>query len=96
MTVATALLNADHVGVRDLREHLSKRLHNHKPIIVTDHGHPKKVLISYDDMMEIVEILDELEDPGTLAAVSEGRRAIKAGARGIPVSEIFQKIRSRK
>jgi len=93
MTVATALLHARHVGVRELKEHLSQRLKGNKPIIVTEHGTPTRVILSYQDVLELIEILDELQDHGTLLAVQEGRRAIKKGAKGVPVSELFHRIR---
>lgn len=93
MTVATALLNAKHIGVRELREHLSNRLKGNKPIIVTDRGVPTKVILSYEDMLELVDILDELQDRSALQTVEEGRRAIKGGAKGIPVSDLFNQIK---
>lgn len=93
MSVATALLSAKHVGVRELREHLSQRLKGKRPLIVTEHGTPTKVILSYQDMLELIEILDELQDRQTLETVQEGRRAIKRGTKGIPVSELFHQIR---
>lgn len=96
MTVNTALLKAKHIGVRELKAHLSQRLKGRGPLIVTEHGTPTKVIVSYNDMLEIVDILDELQDRGTLFAVQEGRRAIKAGVKGVPVSELFDQIRTKR
>ena len=96
MTVTTALLGAKHVGIRELREHLSKRLKGDKPIIDTDHGTPTKVIFSYQGMLELIEILDELQDRGVLDNVREGREAIKHGAKGLPVSNLFHQIRRSK
>ncbi|MBI3314294.1 MAG: hypothetical protein HYZ83_08680 [Candidatus Omnitrophica bacterium] len=93
MTVATALLTAKHIGVRELREHLSKRLKGNKPIIVTEHGTPTKVIFSYRDVLELIDILDELQDRQAIQAVQEGRRAIQKGARGTSVSSLFNQIR---
>lgn len=94
MTIENAILRAEHVGIRELREHLSERLHERGPLVVTEHGTPKKILISYEDMLELVDILEELRDPEVLEAVREGRKAIQKGVRGIPVSRLFRKLRS--
>lgn len=93
MTVTTALLNARYIGVRDLREHLSKRLKDKKAIVVTEHGTPTKVILSYQDVIELIEVLDEFQDKASVQAVQEGRKAIQAGNEGIPVSRLFNQIR---
>jgi len=94
MTVETALLRAEHIGVRELREHLSARLKETKPLIVTDRGTPTKVIISYQDILELVEMLDEVRDRATLETVRHGRNAIKRKVKGISVSRLFNRIRS--
>ena len=93
MTVSTALLNAKYVGIRDLREHLSKRLKGDKVIIVTEHGTPTKVILSYQDVVELIEVLEELRDHVALQSVQEGRKAIHGGTGGIPVSRLFNRMR---
>ena len=93
MTVATALLHAKYIGIRELREHLSKRFKEKKPIIVTEHGTPTKVILSYKDVLEFLEVFDELQDRGTIHAVQEGRKAIREGGEGISVSDLFNQIR---
>ena len=94
MTLATALLRAPHIGVRDLKTHLSERLKSRKPLVVTDHGEPKQVLMPYDDIVELAEILEELNDPKLLKLVAEGRKAIREGFEGIPITDSFNKIRA--
>ena len=93
MSVATALLHARYIGIRELREHLSKRFKEEKPIIVTEHGTPTKVILSYKDVLEFLEVFDELQDRGTIHAVREGRKAIRQGGEGISVSDLFNQIR---
>ncbi len=94
MTVATALLNAKYVGIRDLREHLSKRLKDNNTIVVTEHGTPTKVIFSYKDVVELIEVLDELRDQAAIQSVQEGRKAVKAGAEGIPAHRLFNQVRA--
>ena len=93
MTVATALLNARYIGVRELREHLSNRLKGNKVIVVTEHGTPTKVILSYRDVVELIEVMDELRDQAAIQSVQEGRKAIRAGSEGIPVNRLFGQIR---
>jgi antitoxin (DNA-binding transcriptional repressor) of toxin-antitoxin stability system len=93
MTVVKALLEARHIGVRDLREHLSKRLKEKKAIVITEHGTPTRVIFAYQDVVELIEVLDELQDRAAIQTVWEGRKAIKAGAEGVPVSRLFRRIR---
>ena len=94
MTVAAALLRAKYIGVRDLRDHLSRRLKEKKAIVVTERGTPTKVILSYQDVVKLIEVLDELQDRAAIEAVQEGRKAVKAGAKGLPVSRLFDQIRA--
>lgn len=96
MTLTTALLKAKHIGIREMREHLSKRMKDKNPLIVTDHGEPTKVILAYQDMVELIEVLDELRDQAALQIVREGRKAVQEGSEGIPVSRLFSQIRNAK
>lgn len=91
MTVAKALLKARSVGVRDFRDHASKIIKSHQFYIITDHGRPTRVLLPYNDILEIVDILDELQDKMALKTIAEGRRDIRKGARGVSVAKVFAK-----
>lgn len=93
MTIATALLNARYIGVRELREHLSNRIKGNKVIVVTDHGTPTKVILSYRDVVELIEVMDELRDQAAVQTVQEGRSAVRAGSEGVPVNRLFKQIR---
>ena len=95
MSVATDLLKANHVGIRDFKEHLSGEFLN-ETLVITDRGTPVSVNLPYSDVLELMDILDELSDPGTVKAVQEGRKAIKAGAEGIHVSKVFDRIRAKR
>lgn len=85
------LLRAKHVGIRDLKNRLSEHLGTGKPIVATDRGDPKYYLIPYDDMVELVEILEEASDPGFVAKVEEARAAWRRGG-GVPVSRLWRKL----
>ena len=62
MSLTIDLLKAPHVGIRDLKEHLSEFLRKEKPVVVTDHGEPINVIVSYEEMIELLDIIDEMED----------------------------------
>ncbi len=94
MSIAIDLLKANRIGIRNLKEHLSTKLLNNL-LIITDRGNPVSVNLPYPEVLELVDILDELADSETIAAIDEGRKAVKAGAKGVPVSNLFKRIRAK-
>ena len=90
MSVA-GLLKAKHIGIKEIKNHLSALLKTRKPMVATDRGKPTYFFIPYNEMVEIVEILEELSDPETLQRVQEGRRAYKKGS-WISVSAAWNKL----
>lgn len=85
MEIALDLLKAKHVGVRELKDGLSSFFKKDAPLVVTEHGVPSRVIVPYDDMLELLDIIEEIDDRETSALVAEGRRAVRKGAKGIPV-----------
>ena len=96
MSVAVDILSSEHVGVRELRDNLSRIVHKSKPVIVTDRGVPAKVLLPYSDMVELLEIIDEIFDRDVAKTVSMARKTIARGVRGVPVAALFKKLRKAK
>lgn len=95
MSIAAELLKAPHIGIKDIKEHLSKRLLKDM-LVITDRGAPLSVNLPYSDVLELADIMDELADLETLSAVQEGRKAIKEGAKGVPVIQLFKRIRAKR
>lgn len=58
----SALLHAKTIGVRDLRENLTKIVKNNKPYLVVKHGERKMFLVPYEDIVDLIEILEESKD----------------------------------
>lgn len=83
MTLSKVLLRAKNVGVRNFRNSVSRFVRNHAFLVITEHGKPESVLMPYNDILEIVDVLEELEDTKTLKTIAEGRRAIRRGAKGV-------------
>src|SRR5688572_10819071 len=78
MSVAT-LLRARHVGIRELKDHLSEWLGKQAPLVATDRGQPTHFVVPYDEMIEIVEILEELSDSGLVERVQAARAGYQKG-----------------
>jgi len=93
MSIATDLLKAEHVGIRDIKEHLSTRLLK-DILVITDRGTPVSVNLPYLDVLELVDIIDEVTDLETMAMVSEARKAVREGSKGISVVNLFNRIRA--
>jgi prevent-host-death family protein len=85
MDIALNLLKAPHVGIREFKEKISSLLNKRKTLVLTDHGEPASVLIPYADMLELLDILDEINDPKTRSLVGSGRKSIKQGTKGISI-----------
>jgi len=94
VSIATDLLKAHRIGIRNLKEHLSTKFLS-EVLVITDRGIPISVNLPYSDVLELMDILDELADLETTATIGEGRRAIKAGAKGVPVSNLFDRIKAK-
>ncbi len=91
MSIATSILKAPHVGIRDLKIHLSSLLKKGS-LIVTERGKPVNVILPYSDMIELLDMIDEITDPEIIKIMQEGRKAISTGVKGIPVSNVFKKL----
>lgn len=93
MSIAADILKANYVGIRELKGHLTAKSLK-EPLVITDRGIPISINLPYSDVLELVDLLEEMADPKTAALVQEGRHAIKKGAKGIPVSRVFSKMRA--
>jgi len=96
MSIVLDFLKAEHIGARAFRNRLFEFLKGDEPLIITEHGKPVRVMLDYEAMLELLDILDELSDPETIEAVREGRKAINSSAKGIPVSRLFHRIRAQR
>ncbi|MCX5794177.1 MAG: type II toxin-antitoxin system prevent-host-death family antitoxin [Elusimicrobia bacterium] len=90
MTLAQ-ILKARHVGVKELKNNLSMLLRTHKPIVATDRGQPAYMLIPYDEMVDLLEMLEESRDQALVAMVQSGRKAYAAG-RWRPAAKVLKKL----
>ncbi|OGX03371.1 MAG: hypothetical protein A3G87_03005 [Omnitrophica bacterium RIFCSPLOWO2_12_FULL_50_11] len=59
--------------------------------LVTDHGKPVKAMISYEVLLELLEILEELRDKTLIQEVAQGRKEYAAGG-WFPVSRLKNEL----
>lgn len=95
MSIAIELLKAPHIGIRDIKEHLSRRLLKDM-LVITDRGDPISVNLPFSDVLELADIMDELTDLETVATVQEGKKVIGEGRRGVAVVQLFKRIRAKR
>lgn len=74
-----ALMGAKHVGIRELKDHLSAWLGKGAPLVATDRGQPTHFVVPYAEMIEIIEILEELSDGGLVERVLAARKGYRKG-----------------
>ena len=43
------------------------------------------MIVPYEEMVELLDIIEEIDDPKTASLIAQGRRAVRDGAKGIPV-----------
>lgn len=96
MTTATQLLKAPRVGVKEFKTHLSEKIKSHNTMILMDHGQPKKVVIDYDEMVELLELIEELQDRELMKHVREGRISIQKGDKDVDAISSLERIRSKR
>ena len=51
--------------------------------------------ILHTDTIELLDMLDEVTDSEIMKTIREGRKAISAGTKGIPVSDVFGKTKKK-
>lgn len=77
---ALALIRAgEFIGARQLRERLAEVLESKKLFFVTEHGQPVKAMISYPDLLELLEVVEELRDAYLVREIQQGRAEYRKG-----------------
>ena len=95
MSIAVDLLKAQRIGIRDFKEHVSTKLLDNL-LVITDRGNPVSVNLPYSDVLELMDIIDELSDVETISTIAVGREQIREGAEGVPVANLFDRLRSKR
>ncbi len=91
MTTAGWIKQGEHIGVRELRESLSKVLKSQKVYFVTDHGKPVRADMPYETFLEMLEMLEELKDKTLVQEIAQGRREYHEGG-WVPVGRLKKSL----
>ena len=86
MSASHFLQKAKIVNLREAHAQLSKLIRSKTPSMVLSNGKPVSFLVPYEDMLDLVEILDELSDKKLLGEI---KRARKEYARGKAVPAVL-------
>ena len=91
VTSRALLKKAKSVGVREAQAKLSRLVESSSPAIITSHGIPKSFLISYYDMLEILDVLEELKDRRLIEEIAGARKEYEEGF-SVPAERLFKKL----
>lgn len=82
----TELLKAKHIAAKNLRENIFKILGGTKRFIAMKNGKPEMFLIPYEDMVELVEMLEESKDAVLRERIERSREEYRKGG-GVPYQD---------
>ena len=91
MTVASLLRKAKPVNVREAQAKLSRLIRSKSPSMVLSHGKPVSFLIPYEEMLDLVDMLDELKDTKLLEEIARARVEYAKG-KAVPAERLFRKM----
>lgn len=91
MTTASLLRKAKPVNVREAQAKLSQLIRSKAPSMVFSHGKPVSFLIPYEEMLDLVELLDELKDKKLLQEIARARSEYAKG-KSVPAERLFKKM----
>ncbi len=91
MSPSTLLRKAKPVSVREAQAKLSQLIRLKSPSMVVSHGKPVSFLVPYEDMLDLVEMLDELKDTRLVKEIERARGEYAKGT-AVPVERMFRKL----
>lgn len=91
MTVATLLKKARPVNVREAQAKLSQLIRSKMPSLVLSHGKPVSFLVPYDEMLDLLEMLEELKDQKLLKEIALARSEYAQG-KAVPAERLLRKM----
>jgi hypothetical protein len=87
MTYRSIFRDAKPVNMREAQAGLSKLAKSSKPSLIISHGKPLSFIIPYDEMLEVLDMVEELRDvrliKGIALARSEYENGNEVGAEGL-------------
>ena len=91
MTTAALLRKAKPVNVREAQARLSQLISSKMPSLVLSHGKPVSFLIPYDEMLDLVEMLEDLKDQNLLKEIAKARTEYGRG-KAVSAERLFKRM----
>jgi len=91
MTTAALLRKARPVNVREAQAKLSQLIRSKMPSLVLSHGKPMSFLVPYDEMLDLLEMLEELKDQKLLKELALARSEYAQG-KAVPAERLLRKM----
>ena len=91
MGVKSLLKEAKSVNVREAQAKLSRLIRSKRASLVTSHGKPVSFIVPYEEMLDLLEMIDELKDQRLLEEIVRVRSEYKAG-KAVPAERLFKKM----
>lgn len=91
MTTKSLLRQAQLVNVREAQARLSQLIRSKTPSLVFSHGKPVSFLVPYEEMLDLLEMLDELKDQKLLEEIAQARSEYAQG-KAVRAERLFKKI----
>jgi antitoxin (DNA-binding transcriptional repressor) of toxin-antitoxin stability system len=91
MTTTSLLRKAKPVNVREAQAKLSQLISSKMPSLVLSHGKPVSFLVPYDEMLNLLEMLEELKDQKLLKEIALARSEHAQG-KAVPVERLLGKM----
>jgi antitoxin (DNA-binding transcriptional repressor) of toxin-antitoxin stability system len=91
MTTASLLRKAKPVNVREAQAKLSRLIRSKAPSMVLSHGRPVSFLIPYEEMLDLLEMVDEMKDQMLLKEIARARAEYAKG-KAVPAEPLFRKM----
>jgi antitoxin YefM len=90
------IIKSKFVGTDDLRRELTDILdklpEQGGKMVVTQHGKPQAVLMDLDSYLDLLETLEDLQEPGFIESIHQGAKEIKQG-KGIPHEQLLKDLK---
>ena len=81
------------LSLSEVKTHLPELVGNvmgrEDQIVVTRHGKPAAVIVSYDEYERLQETLDVLSDPALMRQIHEGLAYYAKGGKGLSFEDVF-------
>ncbi len=91
MTTTSLLRKAKPVNVREAQAKLSQLIRSKSPSMVLSHGKPVSFLVPYEEMLDLVEMLDELKNRRLIQEIARSRGEYVKG-KAVPAERLFRKM----